>query len=184
MPAKKKKPRPGSIAARKEELRAPKKKKNRFNPLQDSIDKPLSKSFKEGLALGTAALGPGKFAKAGGKVAKMVKRLSGGGSKRQSVRVKGARKSAGERIEKRKAATKTPGQQRVSEAHKGNRAVTPEATKVQRAAAERKKLEKAFDPKDMAKDLERRKRLRQTKEAAKKLTAKRKAQQKRIDKKK
>ena len=66
-----KKPRPGSIAARKAELRAAPKRKNRFNPLQRELDKPLAKSFKESAGVAAAIAGPGKIKQAR-KVAKKL----------------------------------------------------------------------------------------------------------------
>jgi hypothetical protein len=53
-----------TIKSRKEEIRA-RRKRNRFNPLQAELDKPLAKSLKEGLAVGATLAGPGKFLKVG-----------------------------------------------------------------------------------------------------------------------
>lgn len=52
-----------------------KRAKNLFNPLQDEIDKPLSRSFKEGLTGTVAIAGPGKIKKGIDKSKKLINRL-------------------------------------------------------------------------------------------------------------
>lgn len=147
MATKKKKPRPGSIAARKEELRNLPKKKSVSSMIDESM-RP-SKSFKESLAIVGTLAGPGKFGKAG----KVAKEISGKVSKDAATRL---------------------GKKRIIQSEKNIRAKTTEATRKSRADKIRAEAEKAFDPGDMAKAAQARKQAVVTKEAAKKLTKRRK----------
>jgi hypothetical protein len=52
-----------TIKDRKESISSRPKKRNRLNPLQGELDRPLSKSLKESLAVGAALAGPGKVLK-------------------------------------------------------------------------------------------------------------------------
>jgi len=48
------------MANREKTIEQRKKAKNLFNPLQDELDKPLSRSFKESVAAGAIFAGPAK----------------------------------------------------------------------------------------------------------------------------
>jgi hypothetical protein len=120
----------------------------------------LSKSFKEAAGAAAAIAGPGKFK----SIAQAAK----------AVRIKKAKRKADILSKK-----KDVGRERIRRSETGNRATTDRG-----ALAKSKADPKAFSKESIDKGVAELRRKRATKEAAQKLTRKRKAQQKRIDKKK
>jgi len=96
------------MANREKTIEQRKKTKNLFNPLQDELDKPLSRSFKEGLGISAAILGPGKsdkIKKGIDKTKKLIPRLKKLFKHGESQTVKNLQKSQLSRTRKLKDST-------------------------------------------------------------------------------
>jgi hypothetical protein len=157
-----------TIKSRNEKISS-RKKKGIGKMISDAM-KP-SKSFKEAAGIVGTVLGPGKVFKG----AKTIKQAADAVRiKKAAIRAKALSKAAGK--------GKDAGKERIKKALKGNRATTKSPGRATPAAVA--KIEKGFSKSAMDKALKAKKQERVTKEASKKLTAKRKAQQKRMDKKK
>jgi hypothetical protein len=176
-----------TIADRKERLTSAKKKAKSVSQMIDESMKP-SRSFKEAGAIAIGALGPGKIKKAG-KVASKAKDLIQAQLRRREVLRKAKVEKAVRRVKNRVAEGKVltkggKGAARIKRSETGNRATTGTRKLSSAQEAEKKALGDEFSPAAIAKRSKLAKQARETKAAAKKLTAKRKAAQKRIDKKK
>lgn len=165
--ASKKKKGSRSIASRSEKISS-RKKKPRSVAERIADTQKLSRSFKEAAGAVGAVVGPGKFAKG----FKTIKQAA------DAVRINKAKRKA-EILAKKQARAK------AARSTKGIRLPVqgrPKPTEAQEAI--KKKMDDFFSKENIAKRSAADKQARETKAAAQKLTRKRKAQQKRIDKKK